>query len=274
MSTLTVRKLEVDLSQGFGRHWLGGDAYRTQLFNALSMGFPMGEQMFIDSVRAVPSERLTDPQLRADVKDFVRQEASHRYVHTQYNDQLARQGLTFTLEPKLRRRLDELGKLDLKNRLAVTCALEHYTAMLADGVLRYPEWVGDAEPAMRTLWSWHAVEETEHKAVAFDAYRAAGGEYLRRVVWFVQVSVLFWCDTLMQTLYNLRRDGQLFKLGTWASAARTWFGRRGLFWHVVVPSLRYLSPSFHPWQHDNKKLVKTWLEDNRGAYRPIGSSVP
>jgi predicted metal-dependent hydrolase len=141
-------------------------------------------------------------------------------------------------------------------------------------VLRYPEWVGDAEPAMRTLWSWHAVEETEHKAVAFDAYRAAGGEYLRRVVWFVQVSVLFWCDTLMQTLYNLRRDGQLFKLGTWASAARTWFGRRGLFWHVVVPSLRYLSPSFHPWQHDNKKLVKTWLEDNRGAYRPIGSSVP
>lgn len=42
MSSLTVRKIDVDLSRGFGRHWNGGDAYRTQLFNALSMSFRNG----------------------------------------------------------------------------------------------------------------------------------------------------------------------------------------------------------------------------------------
>jgi predicted metal-dependent hydrolase len=272
MSSLTVRKLEIDLSQGFGRHWLGGDAYRTQLFNALSMTFPIGEQMFIDSVRAVPQELLADPKLRAEVRDFIGQEASHRFVHIQYNDQLARQGLPYTLEPLLLRRVHLLGKLSLQARLAVTCALEHYTAILADGVLRYPEWLGDAEPAMRTVWSWHAVEESEHKAVAFDAYLAAGGKYWPRALWYVHVSWIFWFDTLRQTLHNLHNDGQLHKPRTWISAARTWFGRRGLAWHVLPQALRYLSPSFHPWQHDNRELVTMWLDGNGGAYRAIAST--
>lgn len=83
MSTLTLRKLNVDLSKGFGRHWLGGDPYRTQLFNALFMTFPLGEQSFIDSMRAIPKDGL-DPVLRAEVADFIGQEASHRFVHEQY----------------------------------------------------------------------------------------------------------------------------------------------------------------------------------------------
>jgi predicted metal-dependent hydrolase len=272
MSTLTVRKLQVDLSQGFGRHWLGGDAYRTQFFNALSMSFPIGEQMFIDSVRAVPQERLADPALRAEVRDFIGQEATHRYVHIQYNAELSRQGLEHTLEPSLLRRVELIGKLGVRSRLAVTCALEHYTAILADGVLRHPEWMGDAEPAMRTLWSWHAVEETEHKAVAFDTYIAAGGKYWPRVLWYLHTSCIFWFDTFRQTAYNLKRDGQLFKARTWLSAASMWFGRRGLAWHLLRPSLQYLSPSFHPWRHDNRALVSVWLDSNSGAWRPIGST--
>jgi predicted metal-dependent hydrolase len=272
MSTLTVRKLEIDLSQGFGRHWLGGDAYRTQFFNALSMSFPIGEQMFIDSVRAVPPERLLDPLLRAEVRDFIGQEASHRFVHARYNAQLARQGLDYTREPNILRRVRMIERLDVRSRVAITCALEHYTAILADGVLRYPEWLADAEPAMRTLWSWHAAEETEHKAVAFDAYRAAGGKYWRRVLWYLHVSLIFWRDTFLQTVHNLRHDGQLYKARTWASAARMWFGRRGLAWHLLAPSLHYLSPRFHPWQHDNRTLVATWLEGNSDAWRDIGGN--
>jgi predicted metal-dependent hydrolase len=274
MSMLTVRKLGIDLSRGFGRHWLGGDAYRTQFFNALSMSFPIGEQMFIDSVRAVPPERLPDPALREAVADFVGQEASHRFVHVQYNAVLARQGLGYTLEQKILRRVQLISGLDVRSRLAITCALEHYTAVLADGVLRYPEWMADAEPAMRTLWSWHAVEEAEHKAVAFDVYRAAGGTYGHRVLWYLHVSLLFWCDTFLQTMHNLRHDGQLFKLRTWASAARMWFGRRGLAWHMLGPALRYLSPRFHPWQHDNGELVAAWLEGNTGAYRVVRAAAP
>lgn len=270
MSALTVRKLEVDLSQGFGRHWLGGDAYRTQLFNALSMSFPIGEQMFIDSLRAVPRERL-GPALRAELKDFIGQEASHRHVHVQYNRQLALQGFEYTLEPTVLRRIALINRLEPRSRVAITCALEHYTAILADGVLRYPGWIGDAEPALRTLWSWHAVEESEHKGVAFDVYRAAGGGYWRRVLWFVETSRTFWVDVARQTVYNLRQDGELYKARTWVSAARTWFGRQGLAWHLLGPSLRYLSPWFHPWQHDNSDLARAWLSSNSGAYRAIAT---
>ncbi|HEX9171186.1 MAG TPA: metal-dependent hydrolase [Telluria sp.] len=274
MSTLTVRKLEIDLSHGFGRRWWGGDAYRSQLFNALSMSFPIGEQTFIDSVRAVPPERLLDPVLRAEVRDFIGQEASHRFVHVQYNAELARQGLTYVIEPSVLRRVRFAAKLDVRSRLAVTCAYEHYTAMLADWVLRHPECMADAEPSLRTLWLWHAAEESEHKAVAFDVYLAAGGKYWRRVLWYVHISFMFAMDTLVQTTHNLHRSGQLWRLRTWASAANTWFGRRGLFWHLLLPSLQYLAPGFHPWRHDNRHLVDAWLRSNEGAYRAIGTTAP
>jgi uncharacterized protein len=272
MSSLTVRKLNVDLSRGFPRHWLGGDAYRTAFFNALSMSFPLGEQMFMDSLRAVPPECITDPGLAAAVRDFVGQEASHRFIHIQYNAQLAQQGFPYTLEATLARRIGLISKLDVRSRVAVTCALEHYTAVLADGVLRNPEWMEGADPQLRTLWNWHAVEETEHKSVAFDVYRAAGGRYGRRAFWYLHVSLLFWLDTLRQTAYNLKHDGSLWKAGTWASAASMWFGRRGLAWHLFKPCLRYLKPSFHPWQHDNRWLAALWLSHNSAAWRAVGGS--
>ena len=50
MSTLTVRRLRVDLDTPLAAQW-AGDAFRTAFFNALSMSFPAGEQLFIDSVR-------------------------------------------------------------------------------------------------------------------------------------------------------------------------------------------------------------------------------
>lgn len=274
MSTLTVRKIEVDLSQGFGRHWNGGDAYRTQLFNALSMSFPLGEQVFIDAVRAVPQECLLDPVLRAEVKDFIGQEATHRHVHVQYNKELERQGLPYTREAATKRRIRRIDCLSVTSRLAITCALEHYTAMLADGVLRHPHWLAGAEPHMHTVWSWHAVEETEHKGVAYDAYLAAGGGYWRRVLWYAYVSLIFAFETFLQTVFNLHGDGQLFKARTWVSALKLWFGRKGLASHLARPTLDYLSPSFHPWQHDNRQLIESWLDHNDAAWRPVRRAAP
>lgn len=74
----------------------------------------------------------------------------------------------------------------------------------------------------------------------------ADAEPRLRVPWYVHVSVLFWLDTFQQTAHNLRRDGRLFVL-------------------------HYLSPRFHPWQHDNRDLPQMWLERNDGAYRAIAS---
>jgi predicted metal-dependent hydrolase len=276
MSDLIVRKLDIDLSQGFGRHWLGGDAYRTALFDALSMSFPIGEQMFIDSLRAIPPEQLTDSVLAAQVRDFIGQEASHRFVHEQYNAHLVRQGFEYVRGPVLAARIAKVGKLPVFVRVAITCALEHYTAMLADGLLRHDRWLAGAEPPMRTLWEWHAAEETEHKSVAFDAYRAIRGHafdsYLPRILTFLHVSVMFWIDTFIQTTHNLHRDGTLWQAATWTSALRTWFGRSGMAWHFLKPSLAYFRPSFHPWQHSNGNLAQQWLARNAASVRPVSTT--
>lgn len=271
MSTLTVRKLNVDLSTGFGRHWAGGDAYRTQLFNALSMTFPLGEQSFIDSIRAIPQEKIADPALRDEVRDFIGQEASHRFVHEQYNARLAEQGLVFVREKSIARRLRLLARVEPLTWLAATCAIEHYTAMLADCAFTLPSFLDGAEPDMHALWSWHSAEETEHKSVAIDVYRAAGGGYWRRISMYVQASAFLMIDIHWQTVDNLRRDGQLWKARTWVSGLRTWFGREGLFWHTLGPALRYFLPSFHPWQHDNRHLATAWLETHGDAFRTSGA---
>ncbi len=101
--TLAIRRLEVDLSQGFPRHWLGGDAFRSQFFNALSMSFPVGEQFFIDAVRnAAPLLEAQSPQdgsaslretIQESIRGFIGQEATHRRIHGLYNATLEQQGL-------------------------------------------------------------------------------------------------------------------------------------------------------------------------------------
>src|SRR4029079_15061731 len=68
------------------------------------------------------------------------------------------------------------------SNLALTAALEHFTATLAELLLTDEDARAMfGEPAARDLFVWHALEESEHKAGAFDVYRAAGGtERMRR----------------------------------------------------------------------------------------------
>jgi predicted metal-dependent hydrolase len=46
----------------------------------------------------------------------------------------------------------------------------------------------------------------------------------------------------------------------------------GLAWALAAPALHDLSPRFHPWQHDNRDLLRMWLKRNDGAYRAITST--
>ncbi|WP_038490172.1 metal-dependent hydrolase [Collimonas arenae] len=268
---LLVRKLLVDLSQGFPRHWLAGGAFRTQFFNAMSMSFPVGEQDFIDSVReaalALPDD-AEHASLHATIRDFVGQEATHRRVHTLYNTELEKQGLVNHWQ-HWAAKLIALGRernMPAISRLAVTAAFEHYTAVLADLTLRNPEIMGDADPMLRTLWTWHAVEETEHKAVAFDLYLTLGGSYKTRVRWYMFAMTRFTIMATRQTVNNLWHDRTLFKPSTWLDAASFFFGSHGLFWLSFMPLLGYLKRDFHPWQHDNRALAEQWLRANADRY--------
>jgi hypothetical protein len=135
------------------------------------------------------------------------------------------------------------------HHLAVTCAYEHCTAVLAELTLRHPELLEGAEARMQTLWRWHAAEETEHGAVSFDLYQAAGGNLVWRRRWFSYVLISFALECVGQTLINLHRDGSLWRWRTAHSAWRFALGRHGLLRLATGPLLRYYRRDFHPARH-------------------------
>jgi predicted metal-dependent hydrolase len=279
-TALLVRKLEIDLQRGFGRHWHGGDAFRSQFFNALSMSFPVGEQFFIDAVRnalpLLPASAEHDT-LRTTVAGFIGQEATHRHIHGLYNTQLEKQGLVNRWQHWAEARIAYMRQrwphMDPRHALAATCALEHLTALLADGTLRRAGWLGGAEPDMQLLWRWHAAEETEHRAVAFDLYQAVGGSHRWRVHWYLYMGLIFLRDAMRQTVLNLWHDGTLFKPSTWWGALRLFFGHDGVAWYSLRPGLAYLRRDFHPAretaQPSAMALAQDWLAAHAERFRVV-----
>ncbi len=271
VSELVVRRLLVDLETPLPRHWCGGDAFRTAFLNALSMSFPLGEQFFLDAVRqgaAVlpPAER---ERWQAEVQGFVGQEATHRRVHGLFNAHLERQGLVNRWAERAARRIERLRGLDARHALAATAAYEHFTAILAEHLLAHPGQLGDVEPRLLAMWLWHAAEECEHRSVAFDLYRALGGDERRRLRWFRIASVYFVVDVARQTLHNLWRDGTLWQPATWSSAARFLFGGGGLVRECFTPWRAYFRADFHPAQGASAR-GRAWLDAHAGTYAPLG----
>lgn len=271
MTALVVRRLLIDLEQPVARHWCNGDAFLTAWFNALSMSFPVGEQFFIDSVRnglkALPPEQQA--RWKDEVQGFVGQEATHRRIHALFNAQIERHGLINAWEPRARARLKQVEGTDPRHGLAITAANEHFTALFAEWMLAHPQRLDGCEPRLKALWLWHSAEEAEHKNTAFDLYQALGGSHAWRVKWMRRVTLIFLTDTLRQTLHNLRRDGTLWRWGTWRSAWQLLLARDGLLRSSYAPWRAYFRDDFHPSQQ-HSTLSQQWLDANRGLYKAVG----
>jgi predicted metal-dependent hydrolase len=273
MSSYPVRRLGIDLDTPFPVRWNGGDAFRSALFNALSMSFPVGEQSFIDSLRrglaALPPERLA--AFAGEVRDFVGQEATHRHLHARFNAILEAQGQHNTVGPRAQRRIERHAGVDLRNLVAGTAAVEHFTAVFADWLLRHPEALEGAEPRMRLLWEWHSAEEAEHRCTAFDMYMALGGTHRWRLRVFRYVTLTFFADIGRQTLRNLWDDGALFRMSTWRSAASVLFSREGFIRGNVAAWRAYTRADFHPSQGPGE-LGERWLAEHADNYSVVGDS--
>jgi len=230
------------------RDWLDGDAYQTTFMNALSLLFPEGEQFFVKSVKAM-QDRITDPELRREVVGFIGQEATHGREHRAFNELLVGHG--FAEAPRidlgLKRFLQRVRKvLSPQSQLATTAALEHFTAMLAEQLLRDARMRNAIHETVRPLWMWHALEESEHKAVAFDVYRAIGGGYARRAT--------------MMVLTTATR-GVLWKPWRWLRGATRMYIYPGFLVRHLPAYLAYFRPGFHPNDRDTTALLATWRDE-------------
>jgi uncharacterized protein len=261
--THTITRRDVALAfdpAAVPRDWYGGDGYATTFLAALSMLFPEGEKFFVDSVKHF-KDRIESPALRAQVAGFVGQEAMHGREHRAFNELLAAHG--YRSGPAVDRGLCRLLRvvrrvLSPKSQLAVTCALEHFTAMLAEQALESDHIRALLHPSVRPLWLWHMLEEAEHKAVAYDVYRAVGGGYLRRAAIMVLTSIVFVvvATGVQARLMATRRI--LWKPWRWARALYWQWIKPGDFRKLVPRYLSYFRPRFHPTDRDNAALIAQW----------------
>ncbi len=260
-SAVPVRPLRFDLDPAVvPPTWYAGDRTLSLFWTALSLLFPEGERFFVESVKRF-RDQVDDPALQAQIAGFMAQEAMHGKGHRALNGLCADHGIAIqpALEHQLRGLLDLARRvLSPTSQLAVTCALEHMTALMAEQLLGDPRHHGAIDPSLRGLWLWHALEEAEHKAVAFDVYRAVGGGYLRRTSIMLLVTVIFVIEVMNVWIRLVRADGARPGWRGWTRAIGFLFGKPGLVRRELPGYLGVFRPGFHPDRRDTRALVETW----------------
>lgn len=205
---IPLRKPNLEFDASIPRHWMNGNAFATHFFNGLNLVFPDGERFFVKAVHDHLGQ-ITDPVLLRQAKQFAAQEGQHANQHEKYFDCLRAQG--YQIDTFLRRFhrffLWTNRWVPAPLRLAMTAGAEHYTAVLGAGAIEEFALLADAHPTMRALIVWHATEEVEHKAVAFDVLRATHPSYLLRVTGFVLATIALFGWAFAGTRMLLRQDG-------------------------------------------------------------------
>lgn len=260
--TMPVRRdLRFALPPDRACDWHVYGPYVTHFFNAMSLMFPAGERYFIDSVRYY-RDCIDDPELKKQVLGFIGQEAMHTREHVEYNALLDAAGLPAMRLDRFITKLLDYGrkKLPPSIQLAQTVALEHYTAMMAGLLLDDPRRIEGSVPSYVQVWTWHALEETEHKSVSFDVWNAVikpgPKRYLMRTLTMLQITVMFWVIVFcfhVRLIAADRPHGHRLR-NSWI-LVRFLFSRRGVFPCIALDWLRFFKPSFHPWDHDNSAYL-------------------
>lgn len=273
--TITPRDRRFGRGARQDRWWLNDDPIATAFYNALSVTFPKGEAYFIESVKAFRDG--VDEKLAREIKAFTVQEVVHSREHVAFNKRVLDHGYDVT---RLDARVDQVLAIARARpaivQLAATMALEHYTAILAAELLRNPRHLDGADAESARMWRWHALEEIEHKGVAYDTWLHATRGMSRWKRWRIKsltmalVSWNFWAHRIEGTLDLLAQDG-----------ITGWRARAGLAKYLLVsPALvtrmlpafaAYFLPRFHPWNHDDRALIKRAESAYEAAVMPVAA---
>lgn len=258
-SKLRVRNLKFELDGSLPRMWHARSQAVTSFFNNLSIFFPPGERFFIASVNA-HRKHVYDDGLLEEVRGFCGQEGVHSREHDRYNEMLRQQGYPVVeMEERVRRLLVRVQKrLPKRLRLAATCALEHFTALMGQILLEDPRILDGAHPTMAKLWRWHAAEENEHKSTAYDVYLAAGGNYPERVIVMLGATLVFWAKVLEHQIRLMKADDILYSRDEWSSLLAWMFDEPGWVWPLARHYCAYYEPGFHPRDIDTRELLEAW----------------
>ena len=258
-------------------YWMGGNAGLTHFMTALSALFPAGEKFFIDSVRAVRYHSMlkNNADLQKEISAFIGQEAMHTHEHVGFNasaqkfghDVDALERHTDTVIQTTRKFMAKLAKpIGITQEmvdLTTTTALEHFTATIASQLLsnsHIQELMTD--DTMKTMWLWHAIEENEHKAVAYDVFKGVFGKGLRAYALrtsslVISMVILFFIQNYF--LWRLLKQDKQLNLENLRMIYRYAYSpSKGIIRGMGKEMLLYFNPNFHPNDFDTTTLLNTW----------------
>ena len=265
---ITVRQLQFN-PKAIHRHYFANSPVMSHLLTALSSTFPIGEQFFVHSVRNV-RDQVTDQVLQAQIAAFIGQEAMHSKAHTEFNQAWRRDDYQLDrFQVWLARKDHHVKSLHPKIQLAITCAFEHFTALLGGYILRHPEVLSTLDEDAQKLWVWHAIEEIEHRAVAFDVYQHIyGDDAVRRMIMrsvttgfasltFYSATRLFWQDRKRSAL---KVKGNIFGI----------YLLLKMLVQLAPEYWSYYQQDFHPAAHDYSQIVNYWKQRLAEDYQMQG----
>ncbi|MEO0062654.1 MAG: hypothetical protein RLZZ08_1214, partial [Pseudomonadota bacterium] len=194
--------------------------------------------------------------------------------HVSFNRAAADAGYDMTaIDQRVAKLIGDVRARPPHGWLAVTIALEHFTAMFAHQFLAHPEHFHGAGSEQADLWCWHAVEEIEHKGVAFDTWLHATRNWSRWRRWRVKSLLMliitrrFVKHRFADAMELLAQDG----ITGWHARARLlWYllGRPGILRRIMPAWIAYFLPGFHPWNHDDRALIRRFDSIYAAAQMP------
>ena len=260
--SVTTRRMSIDHDDEMPRHFLDGDLLMSHVMSVLSATFPKGEQFFVDSVRAY-RDQIADEGLRRQVAGFIGQESMHGREHDRLNETLARLGYpTRFVDAATGRAMVFMQRLAPASvQLAFTAAAEHFTSVLAEQILEDDPFDDqDLPEQIQALFRWHALEEAEHKSVAFDVYdECVHNEAIRLATMHVTTALLVavaGAALVASAVTDPAGRNPIRFVRSLLNLRNSPFARK----KIALRLLEYHRPGFHPDDRDTEELVARWRE--------------
>ena len=238
-------------------HWLEGSPVRTHFFNAINL-FVVSFEDFMARVMRGRLPHLEDPAFARQIRGFMGQESTHSFVHLRYLSNLREQGFEIDGYLKAAEHIFTVWfeqRLGPRVSVAMIAGFEHLTALLAEIILS-SQLLREAEPAMAELWEWHAAEEIEHKALAFELLKATSRSYGLRLLGAALGGLVVAGFIGVGMGMLLGQERQLWRRRTWRDLKGLLFGPARLAVRAVSIFLEYFRPGFHPNQRDTYALAE------------------
>lgn len=258
------RRVKFHFSAEIPRLWVQNSSVKTQFVNGINLFIGEFESFMVRTLRShLPA--LHDPAFRQQMSGFIGQELSHSHVHTCYNQTLRQQGYRFEGYLKFTQFFFQqvMNRLGPNLGLAITAGFEHVTASLAEIMLEFNA-LEDAHPTLKSVWEWHAAEELEHQALAFECLQIRDRRYGLRCLGALLGLAIVLGFSLSGMILLLVQDPGWRRWKTVSDAIDLFITGDRLLPRCLQRLLPYFKPNFQPDVWSTSRLSEQVLGTAKG----------